>query len=100
AEGLASLKPSFTAIADAALDESGTTFRSLILEKHPELDFEAIHHAGNSSGVVDGSAAILLASPAYAAKHNLKPRAKVLAFANHGDSPTLMLNAPVPAAGR
>ncbi|HQR89567.1 MAG TPA: acetyl-CoA C-acyltransferase, partial [Caulobacter sp.] len=54
--------------------------------------------AGNSSGVVDGAAAVLLASPAYAAAHGLKPRARVVAMANMGDSPTLMLNAPVPAA--
>ena len=57
-----------------------------------------MHHAGNSSGVVDGAAALLLASPAYARKHGLKARARVLAYANMGDSPTLMLNAPVPAA--
>jgi acetyl-CoA C-acetyltransferase len=56
-----------------------------------------MHHAGNSSGVVDGSAAILLASPSYAMAHGLKPRARVIATANIGDSPTLMLNAPVPA---
>jgi acetyl-CoA C-acetyltransferase len=57
-----------------------------------------VHHAGNSSGVVDGSAAILLASPSYAKAHGLKPRVRVVAMANMGDSPTLMLNAPVPAA--
>ena len=57
-----------------------------------------MHHAGNSSGVVDGSAAVLLASPSYAKAHGLKPRARVVAMANMGDSPTLMLNAPVPAA--
>jgi acetyl-CoA C-acetyltransferase len=56
-----------------------------------------VHHAGNSSGVVDGSAAILLASPSYAKAHGLKPRARVVAMANMGDSPTLMMNAPVPA---
>lgn len=56
-----------------------------------------MHHAGNSSGVVDGAAAILLASPSYAKAHGLKPRARVVAMANMGDSPTLMLNAPVPA---
>jgi acetyl-CoA C-acetyltransferase len=55
------------------------------------------HHAGNSSGVVDGSAALLLASPRYAKVHGLKPRARVVATANMGDDPTLMLNAPVPA---
>lgn len=98
AEGLAGLKPAFTAMADAPIDEAGTTYRKMILAEYPDLDINFIHHAGNSSGVVDGSAAILLASPAYAKKHGMKPRAKVLAFANIGDSPTLMLNAPVPAA--
>jgi acetyl-CoA C-acetyltransferase len=98
AEGLAALKPSFPAIADFALDESGTTYRSLIQRKYPGLQIQHIHHAGNSSGVVDGAAAVLIASPAYARKRGLKARARVLAYANTGDSPTLMLNAPVPAA--
>jgi acetyl-CoA C-acetyltransferase len=96
-EGLASLKPAFPAVADYPLDDKGTTYRGLILQKHPGLDIEFMHHAGNSSGVVDGSAAILLASPAYTKAHGLKPRARVVAMANMGDSPTLMLNAPVPA---
>ena len=98
AEGLAGLKPAFTTLADVVLDEQGTTFRGLILQKYPDLDIRFVHHAGNSSGVVDGAAALLLASPAYARKQGLKPRARVRAFANVGDSPTLMLNAPVPAA--
>ena len=98
AEGLAGLKPAFTTMADLALDDKGTTFRGLILAKYPDLDINFVHHAGNSSGVVDGAAAILLASPNYAKKHGLKARARVVAFANVGDSPTLMLNAPVPAA--
>jgi acetyl-CoA C-acetyltransferase len=98
AEGLANLKPSFAPMADVPLDEEGTTFRKLITQVHPGLDIQFMHHAGNSSGVVDGSAALLLASPAYAAKNGLKARAKVIATANMGDSPTLMLNAPVPAA--
>jgi len=96
-EGLASLKPAFPAIADFPIDDKGTTYRSLILQKHPGLEIEHMHHAGNSSGVVDGSAAVLLASPSYATAHGLKPRARVVATANIGDSPTLMLNAPVPA---
>lgn len=96
-EGLASLKAAFPAIADYALDDKGTTYRKLILDKYPDLDINFIHHAGNSSGVVDGSAAVLLASPDYAKAHGLKARAKVVAIANMGDSPTLMLNAPVPA---
>ena len=98
AEGLAALKPSFPAIADFALDESGTTYRSLIQRQYPGLQIQHVHHAGNSSGVVDGAAAVLIASPAYARKRGLKARARVLAYANMGDSPTLMLNAPVPAA--
>jgi acetyl-CoA C-acetyltransferase len=98
AEGLAALKPSFEAMADFVLDEQGTTFRKLIQQAYPGLEFAAIHHAGNSSGVVDGAAAVLLASPRYAQTHGLKPRAKVVAYANVGDCPTLMLNAPVPAA--
>jgi acetyl-CoA C-acetyltransferase len=97
-EGLASLKPAFPAVADFALDDKGTTYRKLILEKYPDLEINHIHHAGNSSGVVDGSGAILLASPSYAKSHGLKPRGRVVAMANMGDSPTLMLNAPVPAA--
>jgi acetyl-CoA C-acetyltransferase len=99
-EGLSALKPSFEALADVPLNEEGLTFRSLILQKYPDLKIEHIHHAGNSSGVVDGSAALLLASPEYAKSHGLKPRARVVATANQGDCPTLMLNAPVPAARR
>jgi acetyl-CoA C-acetyltransferase len=99
-EGLSALKPSFEAMADVALDDSGATFRSLILQKYPGVDIKFIHHAGNSSGVVDGSAALLLASPDYARSHGLTPRARVIAMANQGDCPTLMLNAPGPAIRR
>lgn len=97
-EALSGLKPAFQAMADHPLDDQGTTYRSLILKKYPDLDIEFVHHAGNSSGVVDGAAALLLASPDYAKAHGLKPRARVVAMANMGDSPTLMLNAPGPAA--
>ncbi|HKQ84027.1 MAG TPA: acetyl-CoA C-acetyltransferase [Steroidobacteraceae bacterium] len=97
-EGLAGLKPSFEAIADLKLDEAGTTFRGLLLKRYPDLELNFVHHAGNSSGVVDGAAAVLLASEKYAKAHGLKPRARIVAMANMGDSPTLMLNAPVPAA--
>lgn len=98
AEGLAALKPAFTAMADYPLDDKGTTYRKLINQKYPDLEIKHMHHAGNSSGVVDGAAALLITSKEYAAKHGLKPRAKILAMANIGDDPTLMLNAPVPAA--
>ena len=97
-EGLAALQPAFAAIADYPLDESGTTYRGLIHRKYPDLEINHVHHAGNSSGVVDGAAAVLLASPEYAKANGLKPRARIVAMCNMGDSPTLMLNAPVPAA--
>lgn len=102
AESLAQLPPSFPAVADYKhQNEDGThnpTFRELINMKYPDLDIQHVHHAGNSSGVVDGAAAILWASDGYAKAHGLKPRARVVATANMGDDPTLMLNAPVPAA--
>ncbi len=98
AEDLAELKPSFAKLADMPLDREGTTFRKLINRRYPDVDIQCFHHAGNSSGVVDGAAALLLASEDYVQKHGLKPRARVVAMANIGDDPTLMLNAPVPAA--
>jgi acetyl-CoA C-acetyltransferase len=97
-EGLAELKASFAPVADYPLDESGITYRSMVLQKYPGLDITHVHHAGNSSGVVDGAGAVLLASPDYAKAHGLKPRARIKAMCNMGDCPTLMLNAPVPAA--
>jgi len=98
AQDLAALKPSFAQIADMPADGSGVTFRQLINRRYPDLKIEPVHHAGSSSGIVDGAAALLLASADYARKHGLKPRARVVATANIGDDPTLMLNAPVPAA--
>ncbi len=97
-EGLAALKPAFEAMAEYPLNEQGETYGGLIRKVHPDLKIKHVHHAGNSSGVVDGAAALLLASPEYARANGLKPRGRVIASANMGDSPTLMLNAPVPAA--
>ncbi|MEM7003786.1 MAG: acetyl-CoA C-acetyltransferase [Pseudomonadota bacterium] len=100
-ESLAELKTVFDQMADMPIDESGkTTFGSLVLQKYPQLadGINHVHHAGNSSGVVDGAAALLLASQAHIDKTGLTPRAKIVAMANMGDCPTLMLNAPVPAA--
>jgi acetyl-CoA C-acetyltransferase len=97
AEGLASLKPAFESLADYDLG-GGVTFKKQIQRVYPDLEWQGVHHAGNSSGVVDGSAALLLASREYADRLGLKPRARIVAFANVGDCPTLMLNAPVPAA--
>ena len=98
ADSLASLPPSFPAVADHRFAEGVPTFRELINQKYPDLDIEHVHHAGNSSGVVDGAAAVLYASEQYVKAHGLKPRARIVAAGNMGDDPTLMLNAPVPSA--
>ena len=98
-ERLSSLKPVFGMWADIPVDEAGTTYGALIRQKYKDLgDIDHVHHAGNSSGVVDGAAAILLTSEEYANKAGWTPRARIVATANMGDCPTLMLNAPVPAA--
>ena len=99
-ETLAELNTVFDKVAEVPVDDGGATFGSLIVQKYPQLadGINHVHHAGNSSGVVDGAAAILLASERYAEAHDLTPRARIVALANMGDCPTLMLNAPVPAA--
>lgn len=99
-ETLAGLKTVFPMYMDIPVDDLGNTYGNLITRKYPQVEgkINHVHHAGNSSGVVDGAAALLLASQAYADKHGLKPRARIVATANMGDCPTLMLNAPVPAA--
>jgi acetyl-CoA C-acetyltransferase len=96
-EGLSSLKPAFAAMYEAPLDEDGLTYKKLVQKSYPDVQIKHIHHAGNSSGVVDGAGAVLIASPEYAKAHGLKPRARIRAVATMGDSPELMLNAPVPA---
>ena len=98
-ETLAGLKSVFGAWAELVVDAAGNTYGGLIRQKYRELgEVQFVHHASNSSGVVDGAGGLLLASQAYVKKHGLKPRARVVATANIGDCPTLMLNAPVPAA--
>lgn len=97
-EGLAQLKPAFEMFLDMPSQPEGKTYRQLINQVYPDVDIKPVHHVGISSGVVDGAAAILLASKDYADKHGLKPRGRVVAMAEIGDCPTLMLNAPVPAA--
>ena len=98
AEGLAALRPAFASIMHSPIVEGGETFAEAIQRKYPGLEWEPIHHAGNSSGVVDGAAAILLASADAVTRNGWKPRARVVTCVNQGDCPTLMLNAPVPAA--
>jgi len=98
-ESLSELKTVFEVWRDIPVDEEGTTYGALIQKVYPELtEFNHVHHAGNSSGVVDGAAALLLTSEDYAKANSLNARARVVATANMGDCPTLMLNAPVLAA--
>ncbi|MFE1602853.1 acetyl-CoA C-acetyltransferase [Methylobacterium sp. ID0610] len=99
-ETLAALKPVFDKVRDLVADAAtGDTYGMLIQRRYPQIAaFDHVHHAGNSSGVVDGAAALLIASGPFAERHGMTPRARVVATANMGDDPTLMLNAPVPAA--
>jgi acetyl-CoA C-acetyltransferase len=98
AEGLGQLPASFPPYMDRQVADDGTSQRSLVERAFPGIVIDHVHHAGNSSGVADGAAAVLLASPDYARAHGLKPRARVRSIAVAGDSPEFMLNAPVPAA--
>lgn len=90
-ESLAKLKPAFENIGKMGLD-------ALALMKYPTLThIDHVHHAGNSSQIVDGAAGILIGSKAMGEKLGLKPRAKIKAFAVIGTEPTIMLTGPVPA---
>ncbi|MGN6819489.1 MAG: acetyl-CoA C-acyltransferase [Sphingomonas sp.] len=97
-EKLASLKPAFEGMSDIALDEDGLTYRDLLQRNYGGVEIAHVHHGGNSSGIVDGAGAVVLASPEYARAHGLRPRARIRAIATAADSAELMLNAPVPAA--
>ena len=100
AEGLAQLKPAFAMFLDMPSAEGQKTYRELINQVYPDVDIQPIHHVGISSGVVDGAGGILMASKEYAEAHGMKPRARIVAMTETGDCPTLMLNAPVPAANK
>lgn len=97
-ESLAALKPAFVAVEQMVASPDGTNMRQMIERKYPDLKWEPMHHAGTSSGVVDGAAALLLASEAAITENGWKPRARIVASVNVGDCPTLILNAPAPAA--
>ncbi len=97
-EGLAGLNPAFGKFMDFPIDDTGETFDQLVRRTYPDIEINHVHHAGNSSGVVDGAACLLLASPEYAKSQGWQPRAKVIAMANTAGDPTLMLNEPGPAA--
>ncbi len=73
-------------------------FDNVALMKYPHLErIEHVHHAGNSSGIVDGAAAVLIGSKEFGASNDLKPRARIRATAKIGTDPTIMLTGPVPA---
>ena len=97
-ETLAGMKPAFEMFRDMPSGPGAKTYGELIQQKYPDVEIKGVHHVGISSGVVDGAGAVLIASKEYAEKHGLKPRGRIVATANIGDCPTLMLNAPVPAA--
>ena len=89
-QSLAALKPSFTMMAE----QGG--FGAVALQAHPELEsLNHVHHAGNSSGIVDGAAAVLIGNAEAGKKAGLKPRARIRAFANIGSEPAIMLTGPV-----
>jgi len=89
-QSLAQLQPSFTMVAQMG------GFDGVAIQSHPEIErVNYVHHAGNSSGIVDGAGAVLLGSKEAGAKHGLKPRAKIRAFANIGTEPAIMLTGPI-----
>jgi len=91
AESLAKLKPAFEAMGQFGLD-------ALALLKYADVNqINHVHHAGNSSQIVDGAAGILIGSREFGEKAGLKPRARIKAFAIVGSEPTIMLTGPVPA---
>jgi acetyl-CoA C-acetyltransferase len=98
AEGLAGLKAVFENFMDMPIDDTNETYDQLVRRNYPDIKINHIHGAGNSSGVVDGAACVLMTSPEYAKSQGWTPRAKIRAMANVAGSPTLMLNEPVPAA--
>ena len=91
-ETLASLKPSFQELGE----KSG--FNSMTRMKYPHIErIQHVHHAGNSSGIVDGAAAVLIGNMEMCKKLNLKPRAKIRSMAITANDPTIMLTGPAPA---
>ena len=92
-QSLGALKPSFQQMGEVM-----PGFDQVALIKYPHLEkINHIHHAGNSSGIVDGAAAVLIGSKEFGEKNGLKPRARVRATTKIGTDPTIMLTGPVPA---
>jgi acetyl-CoA C-acetyltransferase len=91
-QSLGSLKPSFKDMGEAM-----PGFDKVALMRYPHLQrIDHIHHAGNSSGIVDGAAALLIGNKAFGQEHGLSPRARIRATAKIGTDPTIMLTGPVP----
>lgn len=91
-QALGALNPSFQQIGEVM-----PGFDAVALMKYPHLEkINHIHHAGNSSGIVDGSGAVLVGDAEFGKKHDLKPRARIRATAKIGTDPTIMLTGPVP----
>ena len=91
-QALGALKPAFKDMGEAM-----PGFDAVALQKYPHLErINHIHHAGNSSGIVDGSAAVLIGSKEFGDANGLKPRARIRATAKIGTDPTIMLTGPVP----
>src|SRR5215471_14660508 len=100
-EGLARLEPSFREMGATLPRGSSLTMDERALSRYRQLaKIEHVHHAGNSSGIVDGASAVLVASPDYARAHGLRPRARFVATATAGSEPIAMLTAPTPASQR
>jgi acetyl-CoA C-acetyltransferase len=100
-ESLAKLAPSFEAMGTHRFAGFDETFDEMCLRTYPQLDhIDHVHTAGNSSGVVDGASALLVASSDYARANGLTPRARVRMTAVAGEEPVIMLTAPAPAAKR
>jgi acetyl-CoA C-acetyltransferase len=98
---LAKLSPSFEQMGAYKKDPNGLSIDQTALKAYPHVSaINHVHHGGNSSGVVDGAAAVLVTSPDYARAHGLKPRARIVMTAVAGTEPVIMLTAPGPAAER
>jgi acetyl-CoA C-acetyltransferase len=99
-ESLARLAPTFAAAGATPDPETGKTQDQICMEMYGVGAVDHVHHAGNSSGRVDGAAAVVLASTRYAKAHGLAPRARMVSMALAGAEPVIMLTAPTPAARR
>ncbi len=98
-ETLSALEPAFAKLGAMKAGPHGETVDELARIRYPQVTaIEHVHHAGNSSGVVDGAAAVLFASESYVKAHGLKPRARVRSMATIGSEPVIMLTAPAPAS--